>query len=358
MKRRLLLLAGILAIGAASHAMDSEKETVPREPATVSQEKAVEIATTTDSDTIDGLLATRQTGEGISGTYTAEMRVRNYQGPGRSNDGQKSNKIEATLAEGKINMGKLGFIYSVDRDYNMDKNWSSVSEAWDTEFGIDYNMGTFNMLGKTWELVPTVTFGYDTVEGVTGESDYDEKRLFEFTPKMSTTYNGFATDIMPIIAYDDVTGNTAFAVQIDNFRQINDRWATYGSVYLDFVGTDRGPEDSEYGNSIYNSNIDGDNDFGLSIEQYVGYTRQISGNFHFFNEIGLEGYSILQSDANDVAMYIAPEVHYRAKLKNVDVVPYVKYTAYTATGGYESDPVEGAYYRNDLSVGVRFGTKF
>ena len=366
MNKKLLLLAGILALGATTFAAHTP---AGDETPTLSPEKAAEISTITDSSAITGLLATRQTGEiGFSGSYAGEVRVRSWAGAGRSdkeangNYSNSVNKVEWTVAEGKLNMGKIGFAYSADRDYNFDKDWNKQSEGWDTKFGLDYQGGTFDMMGKEWTFVPGVAFSYDTAENYTSKAkdpssrDSETKRRWDFVPKISTTYYGFAMDISPIIAYDDVAETTAFELDITNYRALGTEgyWSTWGDVYLDFAGTKK---DGSYANSVFNGNIDEDNKFALSIEQYLGYEREITANTYFVTEFGLEAYSILQSEANNVAMYVAPELQYRAKLGNVNVVPYTKYVTYSSTGDYKNTG-DSAVNKEELSVGVRFSTSF
>ena len=76
----------------------------------------------------EGLVASRQTGDGgFSGSYTGEVKVRMFQGPGRSDKigdiyTNSANKIEWTVGKGKINMNKFGFAYDADRDYNFNKD--------------------------------------------------------------------------------------------------------------------------------------------------------------------------------------------------------------------------------------------
>lgn len=370
MNKKLLLLAGILALGATTFAAHTPVE---GETPTLSAGKAAEVISITDSSAIQGLLATRQTGEaGFSGSYAGEVKVRSWMGAGRSakssdgNYAKSPNKIEWTVAKGKLNMGKLGFTYDVDRDYNFNKNWDKTSEGWDTAFGFDYQGGTFDMMGKEWTFVPSVAFGYDTKENFTSKAstindstgkaidttDRETKRRWDFNPKISTTYYGFAMDISPIIAYDDVSETVAFELDISNYRALGTEglWSMYGDVYLDFAGTKK---NGSYANSIFNGNIDEDNKFALSIEQYVAYEREIAANTYFITEFGLEAYSLLQSEANDVALYAAPEVQYRAKLGSVNVTPYAKYVTYSSTGGYE-----GSVYKEEVSAGVKFSTSF
>ncbi|MEI6857513.1 hypothetical protein [Psychrilyobacter sp.] len=369
MNKKLLLLAGILVLGTTTFAVHTPTPT--EADATITAEKAASVISITDSTAIKGLLETRQTGMmgEFSGSYAGEVRVRSWQGPGRSdkettndNYSESVNKIEWTVAEGKLNMGKLGFAYSVDRDYNFDKNWNKQSEGWDTKFGLDYQVGTFDMLGKEWAFAPMLSYGYDTAENFTSDAkdltigDFSKKRLWRFTPKISTTYNGFAMDISPIVAYDDISETTAFKIEIDNYRRLGTTgfWSTYGTVYLDFAGNEK---EGSYANGVFEGNIDADNKFAVSIEQYLDYERKIAKNIYFKTEFGLEAYSMLQSEADNVSMYVAPEVQYRAKLGDVNVVPYVKYITYTATGAYESDAGDQSY-RNELSAGVRISTSF
>jgi len=356
MNKKLLLLAGILALGATTFAAHTPTEG----DATITAEKAAKVISITDSTAIKGLLETRQTGimGEFSGSYAGEVKVAMQQGPGRSNAGAEVNKIEWTVAEGKLNMGKLGFSYSADRDYKFDKDWNKTREGWDTSFGLDYKAGTFNAIGKEWTFVPKVAFGYDTKENYTSDSatpsarDSESKRRWDFIPKVSTTHYGFAMDISPIIAYDDVNETTAFELDVTNYRSLGTTgyWSTSGDVYFDFAGTEK---NDSYSNSLFNGNIDGDNKFALSIEQYLDYEREVAENIYFKTQFGLEAYSILQSKANDVAMYVAPELQHRAKLGQVNVTSYVKYTSYTATGGYE-----GAASKEEAAVGVKFSTSF
>jgi len=375
MNKKLLLLAGILVLGATTFAVHAPTPT--EGDAAVSAEKAAKVISITDSSAIEGLVAGRQ--EGIlgefSGSYTGEVKVRMYQGPGRSakvpaldSDGKantgvgnyanSANKIEWTVAKGKLNMGRVGFAYDVDRDMNYDKDWNKTNDGWDTKYALDFQGGTFDMMGKEWKFVPTVAFSYDTAENFTSDSttpsarDSETRRRWDFTPKVSTTYYGFAMDISPIIAYDDVAETTAFELDITNYRALGTEgyWSTYGDVYLDFAGSEK---NDSYDNSVFNGYIDEDNKFALSLEQYLAYEREIADNVYFITEFGLEAYSILQSEKNDVAMYVAPQVQYRAKLGKVNVTPYAMYTSYTATGGYE-----GSYGKEELSVGVKFGTSF
>jgi len=374
MNKKLLLLAGILVLGATTFAAHTPTPT--EGDTTITAEKAAEVSSVTDSNVIKGLLATRQTGEiGFSGSYAGEVRVRSWVGPGRSekiadkddkgkvnagagNYKNSVNKVEWTVAEGKLNMGRLGFAYSADRDYSYDKNWNKTKEGWDTKIGFDYQGGTFDMMGKEWTFVPSVAFNYDTAENYTRYSstpsarDNETNRRWDFNPKMSTTYYGFAMDISPIIAYDDVAGTTAFQLDISNYRALGTEglWSMYGDVYFDFAGSKK---DDSYANSIFSGNIDNDNKFALSIEQYVSYEREIATNTYFKTEFGLEAYSLLQSEKNDISVYAAPEVQYRAKLGQVNVVPYVKYVTYSASGW-----AEGSYAKEELSTGVRFSTSF
>jgi hypothetical protein len=373
MNKKLLLLAGILVLGATTFAV----HTPAPEDATLSTEKAVEVITTTDVGAIEGLVAGRQTGEGgFSGSYTGEVRARMYQGPGRSdkegngNYANSANKIEWTVAKGKLNMDKFGFIYDIDRDYNFNKKWEKTSAGWDTEFALDYQAGTFDMMGKEWTFVPTVGFDYDKSENYTSKHadhgtadegrDSETKRLWKFNPKISATYYGFAMDISPIIGYDDAKETTAFQLNITNYRKLSDTWSLAGDFYFDFAGTSKtkkdkktGKEYDDYSNGVFDGNIDEDNKFAFSIEQYLGYEREVAENTYFITEFGLEAYSILQSANNDISMYVAPELQYRAKLGQANITPYVKYISYTATGW-----AAGSYAKEELSVGVRFGTKF
>jgi len=365
MNKKLLLLAGILALGATTFAAHTPVE---GETPTLSAGKAAEVISITDSSAIQGLLATRQTGEaGFSGSYAGEVKVRSWMGAGRSakssdgNYAKSPNKIEWTVAKGKLNMGKLGFTYDVDRDYNFNKNWDKTSEGWDTAFGFDYQGGTFDMMGKEWTFVPSVSFGYDTAENYTSDSstpkarDTETKRRWDFNPKISTTYYGFAMDISPIVAYDDVNETVAFELDISNYRALGTEgyWSMYGDVYLDFAGTKK---DGSYKNSLFSGAdgaINSEDKFDLSIEQYVAYEREIAANTYFITEFGLEAYSILSSKYNDVALYAAPEVQYRAKLGSFNVTPYAKYVTYSSTGGYE-----GSVYKEEVSAGVKFSTSF
>ncbi|MCS5421039.1 MULTISPECIES: hypothetical protein [Psychrilyobacter] len=354
MNKKLLLLAGILALGATTFAVHTP---TAEEGTTVTAEKAAQVISITDSSAIEGLVEGRQTGilGEFSGSYNGEVRARMFQGPGRSNDGVNANKIEWTVGKGKLNMGRFGFKYDVDRDFNYDSDWNRTNDGWDTTFGIDFQGGTFDMLGKEWTFVPSVSYGYDTAENFTSDSatpsarDMETKRRWDFNPKVSTTYYGFAMDISPIVAYDDVNDTTAFELDFSNYRALGTEglWSTYGDVYLDFAGTKK---NGSYKNSLFSGNIDGDDKFALSIEQYLGYEREVAPNTYFITEFGLEAYSINQKDAYDVSMYVAPEVQYRAKLGAVNVTPYAKYTGYTAN-------VDSAG-KDELSVGVKFGTSF
>jgi len=384
MNKKLLLLAGILVLGATTFAAHTP---AGEEGKTISAEKAAEISTITDSSAIEGLIATRQTGEaGFSGSYAGEVRVRSWQGPGRSDKNKdldttggtakantkntrlatenpdnyqhSVNKIEWTVAKGKINMGRVGFKYDVDRDYNFDKDWNKTNEAWDTEFALDYQGGTFDMMGKEWTFVPSVAFGYDKSENYTSKAsdpsarDSETKRLFKFNPQISTTYYGFAMDVSPILAYDDVEGTTAFQLDVTNYRKLSDTWSLAGDFYFDFAGS---KNDGSYHNDVFavSGGIDENDKFDFSIEQYLTYEKGITENVYFVTEFGLEAYSLLSSTKNDVSMYAAPEVQYRAKLGSVNITPYAKYISYTATGWAAGDSG-----KEELSAGVRFGTKF
>jgi hypothetical protein len=364
MNKKLLLLAGILALGATTFA--AHTPTPSEADATITPEKAAKVISITDSTAIKGLLETRQTGimGEFSGSYAGEVKVAMEQGPGRSNAGAEVNTVEWTVAEGKLNMGKLGFSYSADRDYKFDKDWNKTREGWDTSFGLDYQAGTFNAIGKEWTFVPKVAFGYDTKENYTSDSatpkarDSESKRRWDFIPKVSTTHYGFAMDISPIIAYDDVNETVAFELDVTNYRSLGTTgyWSTSGDVYLDFAGTKK---DGSYANSIYaGSGINEDNKFDLSIEQYLDYEREVAKSIYFKTQFGLEAYSVLSSAHNDVAMFVAPELQHRAKLGQVNVTSYVKYTAYTATGGYKTTATTGATSRDEAAVGVKFSTSF
>jgi len=373
MKKRLLL--GMFVLAATTFAAETTEAPVKEETKTITAEETGDIITTTDSEAVEGLVAGRQTGDGgFSGSYTGEVRTNMYQGGGRSekvangNYKNEANNIEWTLGKGKVNVGRVGFIYDVDRDFKYDKDWNKTREGWDTEFALDYQGGTFGMAGKEWTFNPSLSYGYDKAENYTSKAkdpsarDHEYKRLIEFNPKISTTYYGFATDISPIVAYDDITGTTAFELDITNFRRLNNNWSYVGDIYFDFAGTKNGKsvkkgEKDTYSNALFNGNIDEDNKFAFSTEQYLNYEKEIIGNTYFLTEFGLEAYSLLQSQANDVALYVAPELQYRAKLGPIDVVPYIKYTAYSATGGYEAG-TDGEIGRDELSTGIRFAAKF
>jgi hypothetical protein len=368
MNKRILLLAGILVVGATTFAADT---TAPKDPK-VDAGKTVDVLTTTDNSAIEGLVAGRQTGEtGFSGSYTGEVVAKSEQGPGRSNkvinpNGDKVysnavNTIEWTLGKGKLNMDKFGFMYDVDRDFHFDKDSNKTSEGWDTGFALDYQGGSFDMGGKEWTFNPSVAFEYDTAENFTSKSstpnksDYEKKRLFKFNPKISTTYYGFATDISPIIAYDDIDGTVAFQLNVTNFKQLNDNWSTYGDIYFDIAGTknDKSNKGNDtYSNDLFEGNIDSNNKYAFSVEQYLGYERNVAGNLYFLTEFGLEAYSLLQTTKNETDLYVAPELQYRAILGSVNVTPYISYTAYAATPQYDNPS------RDELAIGLRFGTKF
>lgn len=362
MKKKLLLLTGILVLCSnvfgASNPMGEQD--------VYGNEELVTKGTETRNENLTGLIQDRQIGEesSFTGTYFGELRMRNYQGPGRSDKVAKNsaNKLEWTLAEGKLNMGDFGFAYSIDRDQNFDKDWNKQNEGWDTSFSLDYNLTTFEMLGKEWDFKPTINYQYDKIDTITSNAkdpsmgSTETKRRLSFNPKMSTTYNGFATDISPILAYDDIQGTVALQLDISMYRKLSDNWEVYGDIYFDFAGTknDKVKNGTDvYTNSIFSGNIDSDNKFALSIEQYLKYTKELGMNFNFVNEFGLEAYSVLQSQSNDVALYTAPEVQYKGKIGNWTVVPYVKYIAYTATGW-----AENSYARDEFSTGVRFGMSF
>ena len=123
MNKKLLLLAGILALGATTFA--AHAPTPAEEEATVTPATAAKVLSITDSEAIEGLVEGRQTGilGEFSGSYSGEVRVKMNQGPGRSNDGNNSNKIEWTVGKGKLNMGRFGFKYDVDRDFNYNDDW-------------------------------------------------------------------------------------------------------------------------------------------------------------------------------------------------------------------------------------------
>lgn len=358
MNKKLLLLAGILALGATTFA--AHVPTPTEDDTTITAERAAKVISITDSSAIEGLVAGRQTGilGEFSGSYTGEVKVRSFQGPGRSDAGTSANKIEWTVGKGKLNMGRLGFAYDVDRDFNYDEDWDTTNDGWDTKFALDFQGGTFDMMNKEWTFNPNVAFSYSAVDNYSSASstpskgDHDTQRRWDFNPKVSTTYYGFAMDISPIIAYDDITETVAFELDITNYRSVGVTgfWSTYGDIYFDFAGT---KENGTYSNDIFAGNIDSDNKFALSIEQYLAYEREVSPNVYFITEFGLEAYSILQSTENDITMYVAPEVQYRAKLGQVNVTPYAKYVSYTASGW-----AAGSYAKEELSVGVKFGTSF
>ena len=92
----------------------------------------------------------------------------------------------------------------------------------------------------------------------------------------------------------------------------------------------KGKPRNGYANNVFSGNIDADNKFAFSIEQYLGYEREITTNVYFMTEFGLEAYSLLQSENNDVSMYVAPELQYRAKLGKATVTPYIKYVSYSS----------------------------
>ncbi|MCK5779491.1 MAG: hypothetical protein KAH04_00615, partial [Psychrilyobacter sp.] len=245
---------------------------------------------------------------------------------------------------------------------NFNKNWNKTSEGWDTKFGLDYQGGNFDMMGKEWTFNPSVTFEYGTAENFTSKAskpnarDSEVERLLKFNPTISTTYYGFATDITPIIAYDDMEGTVAFQLNIVNYRKLNENWSTNGEIYIDFAGTknDKIKKGTDsYNNGLFEGNVDGDNKFAFSIEEYLTYEKNVTGNLYFATEFALEAYSILQSTKNDVALYVEPKLFYKIDLGGSTLTPYVSYTAYSATGGYKD-----SYDRDELSIGVKFGTKF
>lgn len=385
MNKKLLLLAGILALGATTFAAYAPTETLASptskekpsgEQATLDSQQAVDIITTTDSSTIQGLVAGRQAGDGtkFSGTYTGEIKTRMYQGPGRSdkeNNGNYSkevNRVEWTVAKGKLNMDKFGFIYDVDRDYRFDKKGKKTREGWDTTFGFDYQGGTFDMMGKEWTFNPSIAYDYDKSDSYTSKSatpdarDSETRRLLKINPKVSTTYYGFATDISPYFVYDDITGNASFQLDVSLFRALNKNWSYYGDFYVDIAGTknDKSTSDGSkvYSNAFYSGNIDADNKVAYSMEQYLNYSKQLGETQVFFStEFGLEAYSMLQSEKSDVGMYAAPKLQYKAHVGQWSVAPYAMYTAYANTDSYKSDGSSNTY-ANQLSVGVTFGTKF
>ena len=372
MSKKLLLLAGLLVLGATSFSAETVEEGKKQE--VITSETSVEIITENDSDTVKKLVAGRQTGEeGFSGSYFAEISTSMSQGPGRSDKTgdlythESLNSISTTLAEGKLNMGKLGIFYGAYRDDNFNKDWDKTSESWSVESGFDYQAGNFDMMGKEWTFVPSVLFGYEKTQNITSKSaesgkyDYESDRWVKFTPKISTTHYGFATDISPIVYYDDITGTVAFQLDISTFRKLNDSWSTYGGIYFDFAGTESDKSTTNgkktYANGVFaNGGIDEDNKFDLSLEQYLKYEKNVVGSLYFSTTFGLEAYSLLQSEKNDVSLFVNPKLAYRAKMGQVNVTPYVEYTAYTATGGYVS--TGNATGRDELTIGVTLGTKF
>ena len=94
MNKKLLLLAGILVLGATTFAAHTPTPT--EGDVAITAEKAAAVITITDSSAVEGLLATRQTGMGITASYAGEVKTRMYQGPGRSDktsDGNYKNNI-------------------------------------------------------------------------------------------------------------------------------------------------------------------------------------------------------------------------------------------------------------------------
>lgn len=307
-----------------------------------------------------GILVLGATTFATNGSYTGEVKTRMYQGAGRSDAGVNANKIEWTVGKGSVKMDKLSFGYDVDRDYNFTKDWNKTNEGWDSSFNLKYQGGTFDMMGQEWTFMPTVKFSYDTKENYTSDSstptadDSVARREWDFIPTISTTYNGIDIAINPTLAYDTIEETTAFELDITHSQQLSDNWSLSGEIYMDFAMTEK---DDNYSNDVFNGNIDDDNRFALSIEEYLGYEKQIEGNLYFVGELGLEAYSILQSEANNVAMYVAPRVEYRAKLDQVTLTPYVMFTSYTSTGDYENTG-SSAVNKEELSIGMSFSTKF
>lgn len=266
-------------------------------------------------------------------------------------------------------MGKIGFIYDVDRDYRFNKDGDKTREGWDTTFGFDYQGGTFTLMNKEWTFNPSIAYDYDKADTYTSKhpsapatSNNEYRRLLKVNPKISTTYYGFATDISPYFLYDDITGNVSFELDISLFRSLNKNWSYYGDFYLDVAGTknDKSTKDGSkvYSNAFYAGNIDKDKKVAYSMEQYLNYSRQLGETQVFFStEFGLEAYSLLQSDHSDVGLYAAPKLQYKAHVGDWSVAPYAMYTAYAKTDSYKSTG-KNAVFGNQLSLGVTFGTKF
>ncbi len=326
MKKKLLLLAGILVLGATTFANTA-----------TTAEKAVK----TSNTVTEGLLATRQIGEGgFEGTYLGEVVYKGWVGP-NNND---YSRLEWTIAKGKLNFGKLGFVYDIDRDFHYYKSGDDM-QGMDTHFTFDYQAGSFDMLGKEWKFVPAVTFNYDSFDDTE-----DTRKSVHLKPKFSATYYGFATDVTPAFGYDDINETFGFELSVDHYRKLSDYWSSYGTFYFTVGGTDK---DGVYGNDLYSGNISKDDRYAFSLEQYFAYDREVFDNLYFKTEFGIEAYSLLQNNAGDADLYVAPELYYMIKMGKSTVKPYLRYTSYMATG-----TMANYYAKEEVAVGVSFGTSF
>lgn len=371
MKKNLLLLAGILALGATTFAAE-----IPSTPAPSTPQDTVDVITTVgdserdDSDNLEELTLDLQEGTSMefSGSYSNGIHWRNYEGPGRSdkepngNYSNVGNRLQYALGSGKLNFGNLGFSYSVNRYDYFDKDWDKTYALTDLGFGLDYKMGTFDALGKEWTFTPSVTFEYDKYDDYssaysdpTTESSEDQ-RLVTFSPKVTTNYLGFSTSVSPSVGYDDTTGTVGFALNASMSRKLNDQWSYGGYYYLDIKGTKNNKNNGgvdRYSNDLYTGTINDNESFAVSMEQYIYYSREIVSNLYFRNTFALEAYSMLQGEANNNAyVYAIPQIQYKGKVGNWDVTPYVSYFLGTNIG------FEKNVSKNQLRAGVTFGTSF
>ncbi len=290
-------------------------------------------------------------------TLVHEAKLNNNNTTNTLNDDTTS--VEWTLAKGYMALNEdLTFTFDVDRDYTTDNDGDGKDSyyGWDTEFGFQKSLGSFDAMGKNWKQ--------DIWVGI----EYDESNSLDSTGGSDSYGTGY---IVSYSAGTDLTDKTSMTVELlgrydktkeddgSGTKTIKDGDRYEANVYLTTNWNEYWTSDTALYNYLvsYDTSAASADFYVFELEHYTNFTYELPKGFYFDTEFGLESYgnsSATSESLSTTEMWIEPKLGYKYTVdENLSLHSWVGVKAFDAiTADVRNDLDE--YHNNKFEAVVGF----
>lgn len=290
-------------------------------------------------------------------TLVHEAKLNNNNTNTESSDDTTS--VEWTLAKGYKALNEdWTFTFDIDRDYTTDNDSGGKDSyyGWDTEFGFQKSLGSFDAMDKTWEQ--DIWFGIE----------YDESNSLDSTGGA----NLYDTDyVVSYTAGTDLTERTAMTVELlgrynkarsddgSGTKTTRDGDRYEANVYLTTNWNKYWVSDTALYNYLvsYDTSAASADFYVFELEHYTNFTYELPRGLYFNTEFGLESYgnsSATSESLSTTEMWIEPKLGYKYVVdENLSIHSWVGVKAFDAITTDVRDDLD-EYHNNKFEAVVGF----